>query len=290
MNEILAGCLYVVGTPLGNLQDLSPRALDVLRRVTVLAAEDTRVARHLLGCFDIDPPQHLISYREQNRAEAAARIVELLQAGATAALVTDAGMPCVSDPGDVLVAACHEAGLTVCPVPGPSAVLAALAASGIAGPRFCFEGFLSRRGSHRRAHLAGLAHEPRTMIFFEAPSRVADTLSELAEAFGPGRMACVARELTKRFEEVRRAPLSELLTWSASKEMRGEMVIVVAGLDPDAPPPPGALGATAASQVAPAALLAELIAQGMSRKDAAREASQRLGLARRDLYRMAMEL
>jgi 16S rRNA (cytidine1402-2'-O)-methyltransferase len=283
------GCLYLVGTPLGNLGDLSPRALDVLGRVPVLAAEDTRTARHLLGCYDLPTPARLLSYREQNREAATRTLLELLHQGHDVALVTDAGMPCVSDPGDVLVAACHEAGLAVIPVPGPSAVLAALASSGISGPRFCFEGFLSRRAAHRKQHLESLAAETRTMIFFEAPSRVADTLHELAEVLGPQRAACVARELTKKFEEIRRGSLGELCAWASSTPPRGEFVFVVAGLEAGTSPHRAAPSSATNGLNSPAELLASLMAQGMSRRDAAREVAGRLGLPRKVVYGLGLE-
>jgi len=270
---VSGGVLYIVGTPIGNLGDITVRALEVLRTVPAIAAEDTRVTRRLLSHFEIPTPRHFVSYREDNRERGAEKVLGLLREGLSVALVTDAGMPCVSDPGDFLVARCHQEGIPVTAVPGASAFLAAVAVAGIGSSRLAFEGFLSRRGSHRRARLAELARETRTMVFFEAPSRVAQTLQELSSTLGADRRACVAREITKKFEEIVPGTLGWLVDWSLAKEMRGEFVIVVEG---------GV--AEAASCEDAATLLREAIQGGMSRSEAARAVAQKLGLQRRDVY------
>lgn len=270
----------MVGTPIGNLADMAPRAVDVLRSVYGLAAEDTRYARRLLAHFGIPRPPRLISYREENRERAAEQVLNVLRDGHDAALVTDAGMPAVSDPGEFLVARCHDEGIRVSPIPGPSAVVAALACSGLPSRRWTFEGFLSRRASHRRTHLQELAREPRTMVILEAPGRVAQTLSDLCGVLGTERSCCVARELTKKFEEVRRGTLSELLEWSRDKQMRGELTIVVEGCVVEEPrekaPDDDTLSASVAS----------LMGQGMTRRQAAKEVAARYGLDARELYQM----
>jgi 16S rRNA (cytidine1402-2'-O)-methyltransferase len=268
----------VVGTPIGNLEDITLRALRVLREVDVIAAEDTRETRKLLSRYDITTPR-LVSYREENREQAATHVIGLLENGQSVALVTDAGMPCVSDPGSFLVERCHERGIVVTPVPGPSSFLAAAAVSGLDTTRLAFEGFLSRRGSHRRARLAELARESRAMVFFEAPSRVADTLAELATALGGTRRACIGRELTKKFEEIRRGTLDELRDWAQSKEMRGEFTVVVEG---------GTQQTEAC--VAPHDLLRAALGRGLSKREAAREVAERCGVPSRELYELAVRL
>lgn len=269
--------LWVVGTPIGNLGDMTPRGIEVLRGVHAIAAEDTRRARQLLSHFGVPTPR-LISYREENRDKAADEVLAVLTGGHSVALVTDAGMPVVSDPGDLLVDRCHAAGIRVSPVPGASAVLAALACSGLPSRRFTFEGFLSRRASHRREHLDELTSERRTMIFLEAPNRVSETLAALAEAFGSSRRACLARELTKKFEEIRRGTLDELVAWSHAHEMRGEFTIVVEGATEAkatlAAPKDDALRAEVATRMA----------AGLTRRQAAKEIATRYGLDSRSVY------
>lgn len=272
--------LWIVATPIGNLGDMTARAIEVLRGVDVIAAEDTRRTRQLLTHFDIPAPARFISYREENRERAADEVLAMLAEGRSVALVTDAGMPVVSDPGDLLVDRCHAGGFRVTCAPGPSAILSALACSGLPARRFTFEGFLSRRASHRKAHLDTLRDEPRTMIFLEAPSRIDETLAALRDALGPQRRACVARELTKKFEELRRGTLAELAEWSASCEMRGEMTIVVEGATP-----------TLASDEAPdddvlRAAVATRMADGLTRRQAAKEVAARHGLDSRAVYEL----
>ncbi len=227
--SIEKGTLYVVATPIGNLADLSARARDVLAGVDVIAAEDTRHTRGLLSHFGIERP--LVSLHEHNERRALDDLVHRLRAGESVAQVSDAGTPLVSDPGFHLVRAAQDAGIRVVPVPGPSAVLAALAAAGVPTDRFVFEGFLPSKEGARRKRLQELAAEPRTLVFFEAPHRIAETLADLAAIFGEAREAALARELTKTFETIRRAPLGGLTRWVAEdpNQRRGELVIVVHG-------------------------------------------------------------
>lgn len=275
-----SACLWVVGTPIGNLGDMSTRGVEVLRRVHAIAAEDTRHARALLTHLRIPRPPRFISYREENRARAAEEIVSMLRAGEEVALVTDAGMPAVSDPGDHVVLRCHEEGLRVSPVPGATSVIAALACSGLPSRRFTFEGFISRRPSHRRAHLAELVQERRTMIFLEAPGRVSETLRALCDAFGRDRRCCVARELTKKFEEIRLSSLSDALTWSESREMRGEFTLVVEGAHrPEVP-------AESPGDDTLREAIGEAMEEGKTRRQAAKEVAARFGLNARELYKL----
>lgn len=223
------GTLFVVATPIGNLADLPPRALDTLRRVDAVCAEDTRHTRQLLAHFGIERP--LLALHEHNEGELAARLVARLQAGQSLALVSDAGTPLVSDPGFRLVRAAREAGVRVSPVPGPSALVAALSVAGLPSDRFVFEGFLPARSAARRERLAQLACEPRTLIFYESAHRIADTLADAADAFGAQRQAVLARELTKLFETVLDGSLSALhaQVQADPDQRRGEFVLLVHG-------------------------------------------------------------
>ena len=269
----MAGILFLVGTPIGNLGDLSPRALEALREADFIAAEDTRVTLKLLTHFELKKP--LVSYYEHNRAESGPRIVERLLAGESCALVTDAGMPAISDPGEDLVRLCHEAGVEVRVIPGPSAAVSALALSGLPTGRFTFEGFLSVSKSARFEHLDSLRGEKRTMIFYEAPHKLRQTLRDLLEVLGDRRIA-LCRELTKIHEETRRTTLGEALERIGSEPARGEYVIVVEGAQE---------GETATATTEEAVRLArELRAGGMSLKDAAKRASQRTGIPKNVIY------
>lgn len=227
--SIEAGALYVVATPIGNIDDLGPRARAVLAGVQLVAAEDTRHSGRLLQRLGIE--QQLLSLHEHNERERIPRLIERLRAGDSVALVSDAGTPTVSDPGFPLVAAAHDAGLRVIPIPGASAIVAALAASGQPTDRFVFEGFLPAKAGPRRRRLEALGTETRTLVLYESAQRIEDTLAELVAVFGGERSATLARELTKAFETVRRAPLAELSAWVAAdaNQRRGEIVLVVAG-------------------------------------------------------------
>jgi 16S rRNA (cytidine1402-2'-O)-methyltransferase len=229
------GVLYVVATPIGNLGDVSARAREILAGASLVAAEDTRHSGRLLRELGLERP--LVSLHEHNERIRVAELVGRLQRGESIALVSDAGTPLVSDPGYLLVAAAVEAGISVAPVPGPSAAIAALSASGLPCDRFCFEGFLPARAAARRQRLAELAAEARTLIVYEAPHRIADCLADLAATCGAARRACVAREITKRFETFYRGTLGELAERAKSDAdmARGESVIVVEGAPPVEP-------------------------------------------------------
>jgi 16S rRNA (cytidine1402-2'-O)-methyltransferase len=222
------GVLVLAGTPIGDPADAPPRLATELAAADVVAAEDTRRLRRLTQALGVHTTGRVVSYFEGNESARTPELVAALDGGARVLLVTDAGMPSVSDPGYRLVAAAVEAGHRVTAVPGPSAVLTALALSGLPVDRFCFEGFLPRKAGERRARLTGTAAEPRTLVFFEAPHRLADTLAAMAEVYGPERRAAVCRELTKTYEEVRRGPLGELAAWAA-EGVRGEITVVVSG-------------------------------------------------------------
>ncbi len=268
------GRLVLVGTPIGNLGDLSPRAVEALRDADVVAAEDTRRTRALLSHAGVPGGRRLVAVHDHNERARAVELVDAIRGGATVALVTDAGMPTVADPGERLVRACVTAGLTVEVVPGPSAVLAALAVSGLPADRFAFEGFLPRKGPARRARLAELAREPRTTVCFESPHRLAETLEELAAVLGPQRRVVLARELTKLHEEVFRGTLAEALEHVTASPPRGEQVIVLGG----APPVPDATDDDVRAEASAA------VAAGLSAKDAAAQVAARLGVSRRRAY------
>ena len=229
-----AGTLHVVATPIGNLADLSPRALDTLRAVDAICAEDTRHTRHLLAHFGIEKP--LLALHEHNEAEVAGRLVARLAAGDSLALVSDAGTPLVSDPGYRLVRAAREAGIRVSPVPGPSAIIAALSVAGLPSDRFAFEGFLPAKSGARRERLAALAGETRTLVFYESSHRIAEALADARAAFGDDRRAVLARELTKLFETVLDGGLSELQARVEAdpNQRKGEFVLLVQGAGEDA--------------------------------------------------------
>ena len=267
--------IILAATPIGNLGDASARLVEVLSAATVIAAEDTRVAQRLLSGLGVENRPRLVPLHEHNERERAGELVELAR-DTDIVVLSDAGMPTVSDPGFPLVEAAAAAGVGVTVIPGPSAVLSALAVSGLPTDRFTFEGFLPRKQGERSSALRALAAEPRTMVFFESPNRLADSLSDMTAALGPERRAVVCRELTKLYEEVRRGSLAELAEWAAAG-VRGEIVVVVAGAPArDADPE------TALEQVL------ALVADGMRLKDAAAEVAEATGLGRRDLYQAAL--
>jgi 16S rRNA (cytidine1402-2'-O)-methyltransferase len=243
---VAEGKVVLAATPIGDPRDATPRLAELLAGADVIAAEDTRRLRRLLAALGITPSGRIVSYHEHNETARAAELVAAALDGSVVAVVTDAGMPSVSDPGLRVVRAAAQAGVSVTAVPGPSAVLTALALSGLATDRFCFEGFPPRKAGERRRLLATLADEPRTMVFFEAPHRLADTLADLADLLGADRPAAVCRELTKTFEEVRREPLGALAAWAVAGPVLGEVTVVVAGR----PAPSGPPGAEQLAQLA----------------------------------------
>ncbi|WP_370446783.1 16S rRNA (cytidine(1402)-2'-O)-methyltransferase [Micromonospora sp. LHW51205] len=274
MSEV--GRLVLLGAPLGNPADASARFREVLAVADVVAAEDTRRLTRLARDLDVTVPGRIVSYFEGNEERRTPELAEVLVAGYTVALVTDGGMPSVSDPGYRLVRAALDAGVPVTAAPGPSAVTTALALSGLPCDRFCFEGFLPRTPGARRSRLRALAAEDRTLVFFEAPHRIAGALADLAEAFGADRPAALCRELTKTYEEVVRRPLGELAEWAADGDPRGEITLVVAG----APARP----AVRPDDDTLRAAVAEREAAGLSRRDAITEVATAYGLRRREVY------
>jgi 16S rRNA (cytidine1402-2'-O)-methyltransferase len=274
----MAGILYVVATPIGHLDDLSPRAASVLRDVVVVAAEDTRETRKLTE--RVGSSARLVSWHAHSPAGRLEELVALLIDGSDVALTTDAGTPGISDPGAVLVARAREAGVRVVPVPGPSAVATALMASGLPADRYLFLGFPPRKGPERAAWLERIRNEPVTVVCFEAPGRVAELLADLVARCGPERRAVVARELTKRFEEIRAGSLAELADWAGGRENRGEMTLVVEGAP--AHPPEVDIG--------PAARMAQaLVAAGLERSRVAKAVGEVFGLSRNESYRLVAE-
>jgi 16S rRNA (cytidine1402-2'-O)-methyltransferase len=270
----VTGLLMLAATPIGDVGDAPPRLAEVLAGAEVVAAEDTRRLKRLTSELGITLSGRVVSFFEGNERQRIGELVEVLTAGQTVVVVTDAGMPSVSDPGYRLVAAAVEAGVRVSAVPGPSAVLTALAVSGLPVDRFCFEGFLPRKPGERARLLAELKDERRTMVFFEAPHRLAASLAAIADAFGSERRTVVCRELTKTYEEVRRGTAAELAAW-AEPGVRGEITVVVAGAE------------TTRADLTPAQLAAEVAADeaaGTPRKQAIADVAKRLGLPKRTVY------
>ena len=275
----MSGTLYLVATPIGNLGDLSPRGVQTLQEADFIAAEDTRVSMKLLNHFDIKKP--LVSYHEHNRASAGQAILTRLLGGETCALVTDAGMPAISDPGEDLVALCAKADICVCAIPGPCAVVTALSVSGLPTGRFCFEGFLSTNKKSRREHLDSLKGEMRTMIFYEAPHKLQNTLKDLCAAFGTERRISLCRELTKLHEQILRMTLGEALAYYTENDPRGEYVLVLEGA-----PEPAGQALTLEDAVA---LALQRIEGGASKKDAVREVSRETGFPKNALYEAVLQ-
>jgi 16S rRNA (cytidine1402-2'-O)-methyltransferase len=273
------GRLVLVGTPVGNLGDVTARAVETLRGADVIACEDTRRTRALLSAIGVPAGGRLRAVHEHNEAESAAWIAEEVASGLEVAYVTDAGTPGISDPGGRLVRACVDAAVPVTAVPGPTALALALVLSGLPLDRFVFEGFLPRRGAERRARLAALAREPRTMVLFEAPARVAASLGDLAAACGADRPAAVLRELTKLHEEVLRAPLGVCAALALAGEPRGEHVVVVAG----------APGREVSDETLTRAVR-DALAHGASARDAASRVAADLDVPRRRVYELALSL
>ena len=275
----MAGMLYLVPTPIGNLGDISQRCRETLEQVDFIAAEDTRVTFKLLNYLGIK--KSLVSYYEHNKAFKGNIILERILAGETCALVSDAGSPAISDPGEELVKQCAEAGVTVCAIPGPCAVITALSISGQSTGRFCFEGFLSTAKKSRREHLESLIGEQRTMVFYEAPHKLLNTLEDMAAVFGDDRPISLCRELTKLHEEVIRTTLGAAVEKYQANPPKGEFVLVVAG----APVPVQ----KAATEEDAAARVAQLMESGLSRKDAIKQTALELNLPKNVVYDAALQ-
>ncbi|WP_329736969.1 16S rRNA (cytidine(1402)-2'-O)-methyltransferase [Clostridium phoceensis] len=276
----MAGTLYLVPTPIGNLGDISPRMADTLAQADFIAAEDTRVTVKLLNHLGLKKP--MVTYHRHNTAASGQAVLDRLLAGESCALVTDAGMPAISDPGEEMVALCAAAGVPVVPIPGPCALVTALAASGQPTGRFTFEGFLAMNKKNRRAHLESLRGEERTMIFYEAPHKLVATLRDLADTFGREREISLCRELTKLHEEIRRTTLGEAADWYGEETPRGEFVLIVRGAQPEE---------EGECTLEDGLTLAERLREeeGLSLRDAVRQAAKELGLSRNELYRLAVE-
>ncbi len=274
MTEAAPGTLFIVSTPIGNMGDFSFRAVDVLKSVTLVLAEDTRHTRHLLDRYAISTPA--TPYHEHNEAKTTPRLVARLLEGESLALVSDAGTPLVSDPGARLVRAAIDAGVAVVPIPGPSAALAALVASGLEADRFLFLGFLPRSGRDRRAAFGEIVDSSHTVVVYESPNRLVDTLAELERLGGGLRPAVVAREMTKQFENIQRGTVADLLAYYRERPVRGEVVLVIGG---------------AVSQVASeedvAARVRSLRAAGLSARDASAQVAAEMGVSKRVAYRLA---
>ena len=281
-NQIMPSTLYLVATPIGNLADLSERAIKVLSEVDFIAAEDTRNTGHLLSYLQIQKP--LLSYHEHNKRERGEQICDRLQAGESCALVTDAGTPAISDPGEDLVALCAEKGITVTSIPGCCAGITALTLSGLPTGRFTFEGFLSVNKSDRKKHLDSLKNEPRTMIFHEAPHKLKTTLSDFRDAFGDDRRISLCRELTKLNEEVLRLTLAEAVAYYEENAPRGEYVLVVEGAGE---------GSTTAeafwTNMSIPDHVAYYVEQGMTKKDAIKAAAKDRGVPKNEVYQQVLD-
>lgn len=277
--------LVVAGSPLGNVRDASPRFCSALAEADIVAAEDTRRLRRLASDLGVTPRGRVVSHWQAVERARLPALLEALRAGRTVLLVSDGGMPVVSDPGFVLVRAAAQEGLAVSVIPGPSAVTAALAVSGLPADRFCFEGFLPRGPAARRRELRALSPEQRTMVFFESPRRVAATLVDMAQAFGAERSAVVCRELTKTHEQVLRGSLGELVDWAHDEQVRGEVTLVVAG---------AATGAVRRDEIgadleAASAEVARRMAQGQRRSEAVAAVAAERGVPRRSLYQAGLD-
>ncbi len=274
----MSGTLTLVGTPIGNLSDFSPRAVQALENCDFIAAEDTRVSLTLLNHFGIRKP--LISYFEHNKRERGEQICQKLEQGENAVLVTDAGMPAISDPGEDLVALCHQRGIPVSVIPGPCAGIAALAVSGLPTGRFTFEGFLSVNRRSRREHLDSLVNEQRTMVFYEAPHKLLSTLEDMLTAWGDRRL-CLARELTKLHEEIKLTTLAAAVDHYRENPPRGEFVLVINGAEAQKPQTFTLDEAVKTAQ--------SLIEEGFSASDASKKAAAQTGLKKGDIYRALMQ-
>ncbi len=270
--------LYIVGTPIGNLDDMSIRAVNTLKEVDFIAAEDTRVSLKLLNRFDIKKP--LVSYHEHNLRERGEYIISRIQSGESCAIITDAGMPCISDPGEDLVRLCHENSISIKVIPGPSAVISALALSGLNASRFTFEGFLSTARTSRASHIKGLENEERAMVFYEAPHKLLSTLTDLKDCFGGTRNITISRELTKIYEESLRFTLEEAVEYYTSKTPKGEFVLVIEGKRFDK----SEISFDEAISMAKA-----LLAQGKKTTEAAKIIAKQTAFSKAELYKALLD-
>lgn len=280
-NKVQGSTLYLVGTPIGNLSDLTERARKVLSEVDFIAAEDTRNSMRLLSAIGIR--SELISYHEHNKRSSGEKIVARLLSGESCALITDAGMPAISDPGEDLARLAKEAGLTVTTVPGPTALISALSLSGLPTARFCFEGFLAAKGSERKKQLTALEREERTMIFYEAPHKLRATLSDMLSAFGADRKISLCRELTKLNEEICQITLGEAIKLYEEREPRGEYVLVVAGAEIRSTQTYSLLS------ISPEEHVRLYTDDGMSKMDAIKKAARERGIPKSELYKMLVD-
>ena len=282
-NKVLGSTLYLVGTPIGNLADMSERAKKVLLEVDFVAAEDTRNSMKLLSLFDIK--KEMVSYHEHNKKVSGERIVARLLAGESCAIITDAGMPAISDPGEDLVRLCAEAGVTVSVVPGPSAVVSALALSALSTVRFAFEGFLPAHKGERRKRLEAVKYDDRTLVFYEAPHKLKATLADMSDIFGSDRRISLCRELTKLNEETLRLTLSDAVSYYEENEPRGEYVLVIGGFDGIVPEE----GGEDLTLLSPEEHVARYEADGMKRMDAIKKAAKDRGVSKSELYKLLIE-
>jgi 16S rRNA (cytidine1402-2'-O)-methyltransferase len=278
-SETLFGQLYVVGTPIGNLEDISVRAIRILQTVDAIAAEDTRHTGKLLHHFQIKTLQ--LSYHQHNHQQRVPELINRLQQGQSIALVSDAGLPGISDPGYELVLACIEAGINVVPIPGPSAALTALMASGLPSDRFCFEGFLPAKGAKRREQLAQIQTESRTVILYESPHRLRQTLQDFSDALGSDRPMVVARELTKLHETFWRGTVGDAIAQYQAQDPRGEFTLIIAGKNTIK---------TIPTDFELSQQLERLIDEGLSPSQASRQLAETLGVSRRHLYQLSLDL
>lgn len=277
-NKTEASTLYLVATPIGNLADISERAKKVLSEVDFIAAEDTRNSLKLLNCYGIH--KELVSYYEHNKAKSGERIIARLLGGESCALITDAGMPAISDPGEDIVALCAEAGIRVSVIPGCCAAVSALSVSGLPTGKFCFEGFLSAKKSERRTRLERLASDERTTVFYEAPHKLRATLADMLDILGGERRISLCRELTKLNEEIYRVTLKEAVDYYAEREPRGEYVLVVEGAHCDTLPDSPLLS------LSPEEHVAHYEAMGQKRMDAIKSAAHDRGMSKSDFYKL----
>lgn len=279
-NKVLKSTLYLVATPIGNLADISERAIKVLSEVDFIAAEDTRNSVRLLSALGIK--KELVSYHEHNKKASGERLVARLLSGESCAVITDAGMPAISDPGEDIVRLCADAGITVSVIPGACAAVSALSVSGLSTSRFAFEGFLSANKGERKRHLDKVKHEDRTLIFYEAPHKLRATLADMAEAFGNERKISLCRELTKLNEEIKRTTLGEAVAYYEANEPRGEYVLIVEGFSGEIVD----AGVSELLSLSPEEHVEKYVAEGMAKMDAIKKAAKDRGLSKSELYKI----